>query len=40
MNLAKNRNQDGTLITLTQVCQESNFGATAVREIAEEAGAV
>ena len=22
MNLAKNRNQDGTLITLTQACQE------------------
>ena len=40
MNLAKNRNQDGTLITLTQACQESNLGATAVRKIAEEAGAV
>ena len=26
MNLAKNRNQDGTLITLTQACQESNLG--------------
>ena len=40
MNLAKNRNQDGTLITLTQACQESNLGATSVRKIAEEAGAV
>ena len=40
MNLAKNRNQDGTLITLTQACQESNLGATAVRKIAEESGAV
>jgi hypothetical protein len=40
MNLAKNRNQDGTLITFTQACQESNLGATAVRKIAEEAGAV
>ncbi len=40
MNLAKNRNQDGTLITLTQACQESDLGATSVRKIAEEAGAV
>ena len=40
MNLAKNRNQDGTLITLTQACQESNLVATAVRKIAEESGAV
>lgn len=40
MNLAKNRNQDGVLITLTQACQESNLGATTVRRIAEEAGAV
>lgn len=40
MNLAKNRNQDGVLITLTQACQESNLGATAVRKIVEEAGAV
>ncbi len=40
MNLAKNRNQDGTLITLTQACQESNLGAISVRRIAEEAGAV
>lgn len=40
MNLAKNRNQDGALITLVQACQESNLGATAVRKIAEEAGAV
>ncbi len=28
------------LITLTQACQESNLGATAVRKIAEESGAV
>lgn len=40
MNLAKNHNQDGVLITLTQACQESNLGATAIRKIAEEAGAV
>ena len=40
MNLAKNRNQDGVLITLTQACQESNLGATAVRKIAEDSGAV
>lgn len=40
MNLAKNRNQDGMLITLTQACQESNLGSTAVRKIAEESGAV
>lgn len=40
MNLEKNRNQDGTLITLTQACQESDLGATSVRKIAEEAGAV
>lgn len=40
MNIAKNRNQDGVLITLTQACQESNLGATTVRRIAEEAGAV
>ncbi len=40
MNLAKNRNQDGVLITLTQACQESNLGAIAVRKNAEESGAV
>ena len=40
MNLAKNRNQDGVLITLTQACQESNLGATVVRRIAEDSGAV
>lgn len=40
MNLAKNRNQDGILITLTQACQESNLGATTVRRIAEESRAV
>ncbi len=40
MNLAKNRNQDGVLITLTQACQESNLGTTTVRKIAEESGSV
>ncbi len=39
MNLAKNRNQNGVLITLTQACQDSNLGATAVREIARKSGA-
>ncbi len=40
MNLAKNRNQDGVLITLTQACQEANLGATTVRRLAEESHAV
>lgn len=40
MNLAKNRNQDGELITLQQACAESNLGSSTVRRLADEAGAV
>ena len=40
MNLAKNRNKEGVLITLIQACQESNLGSNTVRRLAEESGAV
>ncbi|MDE7433197.1 MAG: helix-turn-helix domain-containing protein [Lachnospiraceae bacterium] len=40
MNLAKNRNKAGVLITLAQACQESNLGSNTVRRLAEESGAV
>ncbi len=40
MNLAKNRNQNGELITLQQACAESNLGSSTVRRLADEAGAV
>lgn len=40
MNLAKNRNQNGELITLQQACSESNLGSNTVRRLADESGAV
>lgn len=40
MNALKNRNFEGVLITLQQTCDLSNMGATMVRKLAEEAGAV
>lgn len=39
MNLAINRNNEGELLTIQQVCQLSNLGQTAVRQLAREAGA-
>ena len=40
MNALKNRDFNGVLITLQQTCELSNLGATLVRKLAEEAGAV
>lgn len=40
MNLAKNRNRNGELITLQQACEQSNLGSSTVRKLAEESGAV
>lgn len=40
MNLAKNRNENGELLTIQQTCQLSNLGQTMVRQLAEESGAV
>ena len=40
MNLAKNRNENGELLTIQQTCQLSNLGVTTVRRLAEESGAV
>lgn len=36
MNLAKNRNDSGELLTIQQMCQLSNLGQTTVRRLAEE----
>lgn len=40
MNLAKNRNVDGELITIEQTCQLSNLGTATVRRLAEESKSV
>lgn len=40
MNLAKNRNRNGELITLQQACEDSNLGSSTVRRLADESGAV
>lgn len=40
LNAAKNRNSDGVLLTVEQVCSLSNLGATKVRELAKESGSV
>lgn len=40
MNALQNRNSTGELLTLTQVCELSNLGATTVRRLAEESKAV
>lgn len=40
MNLAKNRNENGELVTVQQACMLSNLGYGTVRRLAEEAGAV
>lgn len=40
MNVAKNRNANGELITLIQTCEAANLGTATVRRLAEEAGAV
>lgn len=40
MNLAKNRNENGELLTVQQTCQLSNLGQTMVRQLAEESMAV
>lgn len=39
MNLAKNRNENGELLTIQQTCQLSNLGQTMVRQLAEKSGA-
>lgn len=39
MNLSKNRNINGELITLEQACELSNLGKTVVRRLANESGA-
>lgn len=38
MNLAKNRDENGELVTIQQMCQLSNLGQTMVRRLAEESG--
>lgn len=40
MNALQNKNSTGELLTLTQVCELSNLGATTVRRLAEESKAV
>lgn len=40
MNRLENKNQNGELLTLNQVCELSNLGTTTVRKLADEAGAV
>lgn len=40
MNAFQNKNPAGELLTLTQVCELSNLGATTVRRLAEESKAV
>ncbi len=39
MNLSKNRNINGELITLEQACELSNLGKTVVRRLASESNA-
>lgn len=40
MNLARNRDNDGELLTIQQMCQLSNLGQTTVRRLAEESKSV
>ena len=40
MNALQNKNSTGELLTLTQVCELSNLGATTVRRLAEESKSV
>lgn len=40
MNALQNKNSTGELLTLTQICELSNLGATTVRRLAEESKAV
>lgn len=40
MNLAKNRNIEGELLTLEQTCQLTNLGKATVRQLAEESESV
>lgn len=40
MNLAKNRDENGELVTVQQACMLSNLGSNTVRKLATEAGAV
>lgn len=38
MNLSKNRNINGELITMQQGCEITNYGLNTVRKLAEESG--
>lgn len=40
MNFAKNRDENGELITVQQACMLSNLGSNTVRKLAEESKAV
>lgn len=40
MQKLKTSNQDGELLTVTQICWQANLGANTVRKLANEAGAV
>lgn len=40
MNALKNRNENGELLTLKQVCELSNLGSSTVRRIAEKSNSV
>jgi len=40
MNLSKNKNQYGELITIEQACELSNLGKTKIRKLASDARAV
>ncbi|MCI8726300.1 MAG: hypothetical protein HFG66_09340 [Hungatella sp.] len=40
MNLAKNRNQNGKLLTYQQTAEKSNMGINTVMKLAKESGAL
>lgn len=40
MNAREHRNVDGELLTVSQTAENANLGASTVRKIAEQAGAV
>lgn len=40
MNALKNKNGDGTLITIQQTCEKFNIGINTARKLAEKSGAV
>lgn len=40
LNISKNRNSEGELITMQQACALANLGSSTVRKLANDAGAV